>query len=167
MYNFCVLRIQFSCSVVSDSATPWSAAGQSSLSITNSRSLLKLMSIDSVMPSKHLILCHPLLFLPQSFLASGSIPMSQFFPLGGQGFGVSATIFSMDIQNLFPSGLTGWTSLQSKGPSRVFSNTTFKSIISSVLSFLYGPSFTSLHDYWKNHIFDYTDLCQQSDVFVF
>ena len=67
MYNFCVLRIQFSCSVMSDSATPRSAAGQPSLSITNSRSLLKLMSIDSMMPSNHLILCCPLLLLPSIF----------------------------------------------------------------------------------------------------
>ena len=66
MYNFCVLRIQFSCSVVSDSVTPWTAARQASLSITNSRSLLKLMSIESVMPSNHLCLCHPLL-LPSIF----------------------------------------------------------------------------------------------------
>ena len=59
--------VQFSCSVVSDSATPWTAARQASLSITNSRSLLKLMSMASVMPSNHLILCHPLLLLPSIF----------------------------------------------------------------------------------------------------
>ena len=62
--------VQFSCSVVSDSATPWTAACQASLSITNSRRLLKLMFIESVMPSNHLILCRPLPLLPQSFLAS-------------------------------------------------------------------------------------------------
>ena len=59
--------VQFSCSVVSDSATPWTAARQASLSITNSWSLLKLMSIESVMPSNHLILCHPLLLPPSIF----------------------------------------------------------------------------------------------------
>ena len=59
--------VQFSCSVVSDSVTPWTAACQASLSITNSRSLLKLMSIESVMPSNHLILCHPILLLPSIF----------------------------------------------------------------------------------------------------
>ena len=59
-------------------ATPWTTARQASLSITNSRSSLKLMSIESVMPSNHLILCHPLLPRPQSFPASGSFPMSQF-----------------------------------------------------------------------------------------
>ena len=67
--------------------TPWTAAHEASLSITNSRSLLKLMSIESVMPSNLLILCHPLLLLPQSFPASGSFPMSQFFTSGGQGIG--------------------------------------------------------------------------------
>ena len=61
------VSVQFSCSVVSNSATPWTAACQASLTITNSRSLLKLMSIESVMPSNHLILCHPLLLLPSIF----------------------------------------------------------------------------------------------------
>ena len=75
-------------------ATPWSAACQASLSITNSQSLLKLMSIESMMPSNHLILCHPLLLLPQSFPASGSFPMSQPFTWGGQSTGVSALAFS-------------------------------------------------------------------------
>ena len=59
--------VEFSPSAVSDSATPWTAAGQASLSITNSRNLLKLISIESVMPSNHLILCHPLLLLPSIF----------------------------------------------------------------------------------------------------
>ena len=72
------------------SATPWTAAHQVSLSIANSRSLLKLMSIESVMPSNHRILCHPLL-PPSIFPASGSFQMSQFFPSGGQSIGVSAS----------------------------------------------------------------------------
>ena len=107
-------------------ATPWTVARQASLSITNSWSLLKLMSIESVMPSNHLLLCHPLILLPSIFPASGSFPMSQFFTSGGQSIGVSAStsVLSMDIQDWFPFGLTGWISLQSKGLSRVFSNTT-------------------------------------------
>ena len=106
-------------------AAPWSAARQASLSITNSQSLLKLMSIKLVMPSNHLILCHPLLQL-QSFPVSGSFPMSQFLASGGQSIGVSASasILPMNIQDWFPLGWTGWISLQSKGLSRVFSNTT-------------------------------------------
>ena len=103
-------------------ATPWTAAHQASLSITKSQSLLKLMSLESVMPSNHLILCCPL-FLPQSFQASGTSPMTQFFASGGQRIGVSASA-SMNIQDRFPSGWTGLISLQSKGLSKVFSNTT-------------------------------------------
>ena len=104
-------------------ATPWTAAHQASLSITNSWSLLKLMSIGSVMLSNHLILCHPLL-LP--FPASGSFQMSQFFTSGGQSIGVSvsASVLPVNIQDWFPLGLPGWISLQSKGLKRVFSNTT-------------------------------------------
>ena len=72
-------------------ATPWTTARQASLSITNSWSLLKLMSIESMMPSSHLILCRSLLLLPSSFPASGSFPMSQLFASGGQSIGVSAS----------------------------------------------------------------------------
>ena len=81
------------------------------------RSLLKVLSIKSVMPSNHLILCCPLLLLPWPFPASGSLPMSQFFPTGGQSTGVwaSASILPMTIQDWFPLGLTGLISLQSKG----------------------------------------------------
>ena len=73
------------------SATPWTAAHEASLSITNSQSLFKLMSIESVMPSNHLILCHPLSSCLQSFPASGSFPMSQFFTSGDQSTGASAS----------------------------------------------------------------------------
>ena len=81
-------------------ATPWTAC-QVSLSITNSWSLLTLMSIELVMPSNHLILCHPLSSCLQSFPASGSFPMSQLFPSGGQSIGVSAStsVLPMNIQN--------------------------------------------------------------------
>ena len=86
---------------------------------------IKLMSIESVMPSNHLIL-RPFSSCLQSFPASGSFPMSQFFSLGGQSIGVSASesVLPMNIQDWFPLGSTGWISLQSKGLSRVFSNTT-------------------------------------------
>ena len=106
--------------------TPWTAACQASLSITNSCSLLKLMSIKSVMPSHHLMHCCSLCSCLQSFPASGSFPVSQFFASGGQSIGslASTSILSMNIQDWFPLGLTGWISLQSKGLSRVFSSTT-------------------------------------------
>ena len=118
-------RTVFSSVTQSLFATPWTAACQASLSITNSGSLLKLMSIKSVMSSNHLILCHPLLFCFQSFPASGSFPVSQFSS-GGQIIGVSASasVFPVNIQDCFHLGLTGLISLQSKELSRVFSNTT-------------------------------------------
>ena len=94
--------------------------------MTNSGSLLKLMSIESVMPSNHLMLCHPLLLLPSIFPASGSFPISQFFTSGGQSIGLStsASVLPVNIQDCFLLGWTAWISLQSKGFSRVFSNTT-------------------------------------------
>ena len=108
--------------------------------------------------------CHPTISssvvpfssCPQSFPASGSLQMSQFFTSGGQSIGVSASasVLPMNIQDWFPLGWTGWLSLLFKGLSRVFSSTKFKSINSSALSFLYSPTLTSIHDYWKNHSFD-------------
>ena len=107
-------------------ATPCTTARQASLSITNSWSLPKLMSIESVIPSNHLTLCHLLSSCPQSFPASGSFQMSQLFTSGGQSIGVSASasVLPMNTQDWSPLGWTGWISLQSKGLSRVFSNTT-------------------------------------------
>ena len=78
-------------------ATPWTTEHQASMSVTNSWSLLKLMSIELVMPSNHFILCCPLLLLPSIFPASGSFPMSQFFALGGHSIGVSASVLPMSI----------------------------------------------------------------------
>ena len=108
------------------SVTPRTAAHQASLSITNSWSLLKLISIESVMPSNHPILCRPLSSRPLFLPASGSFPMSQLFSSGGQSFGVSAStsVLPMNTQDWFPLGWTGWISLQFKRLSRVFSNTT-------------------------------------------
>ena len=107
-------------------ATPWTAARQPSPSITNSHSLPKLMSIESVTPSTISSSVVPFSSCPQSFPASGSFQMSQLFTWGGQSIGVSAStsVLPMNIQNWSPLGWTGWISLQSKGLSRVFSNTT-------------------------------------------
>ena len=106
-------------------ATPWIAARQASLCITNSRSSLRLMSIELVMPSSHLILCHPLFLLPQSIAASESFSMSQLFAWGDQSTGVStlASFLPKNTQDWPPLELTGWIYLQSKGLSRVFFNT--------------------------------------------
>ena len=106
-------------------ATPWTAACQVSLSITNSQSLFKLMSIASVMKSNHLILCHPLLLLISIFASIRVFPRIQYFALGGQSNGISAStsVLPMNIQDWFPLGWTDWIYLQSKGLSRIFSNT--------------------------------------------
>ena len=104
-------------------ATPWTATRQAS-SPPHPLSLLKLMSIESVMPSNHLILCCPLLLLSESFPASGYFPKSQLFTPGGQSIGASASVLPMDIQGWFPLELTDSISLQSKGLSRVLSRTT-------------------------------------------
>ena len=125
--KLCVSSVQFSCSVVSDSLrTPWIAVRQASLSITNSRSSLRLTSIASVMPSSQLLLCRSLRLPPPILPASESFPMSQLFAWGGQSTGVSAlaSFLPMNTQDWSPSEWTGWISLQSKGLSRVFSNTT-------------------------------------------
>ena len=108
--------------------------------------------------------CHPAISssvvhfssCPQSLPASGSFQKSQLFASSGQSIGVSAStsVLPMNIQDWFPLGWTDWISLQSKGLSRVFSNTTFKSISFSVLSFLYSPTLTSIHDHRKNHSLD-------------
>ena len=106
--------------------TPWTVAHQAPLYITNSWSLLKLMSITSVMPSNHLILCRPFSSHLQSFPASGSFPVSQLFTLGGQSIGASASVLPMNTQDWFPLGLIRLISLQSKGFSGVFSSTTIQ-----------------------------------------
>ena len=120
-------KLQFSSlSRVQLFATPRTAARQASLSITNSQSLLKLMSIESVMPSNHLIVCHPLLLLPSIIpgirvSSSESVLHIRWPKYWSFNF---SSVLPVNIQDLFPLRLTGWISLQSKGLSRVFSNTT-------------------------------------------
>ena len=128
-FNICKsLQFSHSLSCVQLFATPWIAGCQASLSIASSQSLLKLMSIESVMPSNHLILCCPLLLLPSIFpsIRVFSSESVQFFASGGQSIGVSASasVLPMNIQDWFPLAWTGWISLQSERLSRVFSNTT-------------------------------------------
>ena len=106
--------------------TPWTAAWQTSLSFTISWGLLKLMSIESVLPSKHTIFFALFSSCFQSLLASGSFPVNWLVASGGQSIrtSASASVLPMNIQDWLLLGLTGWNSLQSKGLSRVFSNTT-------------------------------------------
>ena len=107
-------------------ATPWTIACQASLSINNSQSLLKLMSIESVIPSNHLILCGPLLLPPSIFpnIRVFSNESDVHIRLPSIGVSASASVLPMNNQDWFPLGWTGWISLQSKGLLRVFSNTT-------------------------------------------
>ena len=112
--------------------------------------------------------CHPTILpsvvpfssWPQSFPASGTFPVSQLLASGGQNIGASASasVLPTNIQALFPLRLTGLISLQCKRLSRVFSNTTVQSISFSMLSLFYGPTLTSIRDYWKSHSFNYTNL---------
>ena len=148
-----ISKLQFSRSVMSDSEIPWTAAHQASLPVTNSRSLLKLMSIESVMPSNRLIHCRPLLLLPPVF-PSIRVFFNDLALCQSIRASASASVLPTSIYCWFPLGLTGLISLQSKGLSRVFSNTTVQSITSLASSLLYSPTLTSIHDYWKNHIFD-------------
>ena len=149
---------------------PWTAAYQASLSITNSLSVLKLMLIESVMTSNHLILCHPLFLLlsifPSIRVFSNESVLHIRWP--------KDLIFSFSIcpsneySGLISFRIDWFYLLPSPRDSQESSPTPqFKSTNSLALSFLYGPTFTSIHDYWKNHGFDYMDFCQQSNVIFF
>ena len=128
-------------------ATLWTAAYQASLSIINSQSMLKLMSIESVMPPNLSSSAVPFSSCLQSSPASGSFPMSQLFSPHGQSVGASASasVLPMNIQDWFPLGLTGLISLLSKGLSRAFSNTTVQNHQLFGTQLLYGPTLTSIH----------------------
>ena len=117
-FTFLISSVQ-SLSRVQLFVTPWTAAHQVSLSITNSQSLLNLMSIESVMPSNHLILCCPLLLLPSVFPSIRVFSNESVLLIRCQCIGVSAlaSVLPKNIQDLFSLGLTGWISLQSKGVS--------------------------------------------------
>ena len=154
-YEFPISSVQ-SLSRVQLFATPWTAARQASLSITNSRNLLKLMSIESVMPSNHLILCCPLLLPPSIFPSIRDFSNESVLPIRWPkywsfSFNISP---SNEHQDWSPLGWTGWISLQSKGLSRVLSNTTVQNhqFLGTQLS--YSPTLTSIHDHRKNHSLD-------------
>ena len=112
------------------------------------------------MPSNHLILCRPLLFLSSVFPSIRIFSSGSAFCVGGQNIGASASVFPMNFQGWFPLGLIGSISLLSKG-LKSSPAPQFKSISSLVPSVFSGPTLISIHDCWKNHSFDYTDLCGQ------
>ena len=160
-FSFSLNVLLFICSVVSDYL--WTH--QASLSFTISHNLLKLMSIESLMPFNHTLLSPSLSAFNVSQCQVWFFFLIDWLFISGtkvsSGASASASVYLMNIQDWFPLGLTGLISLQSKGFSRVFSNTTVQSIKSSAFSLLYGSTITSIHDYWKKHSFVYTDLCQQ------
>ena len=136
-------------------ATPWTAARQASLSITNTRSLLKLMSIESVMPSNHIIFCCPLLLLPSIFPSIRDFSNELVLHIRWPNY--RSFSFSINLSNEY-SGLISfrmaWLDLLAvQGTLKSLLQHQFKSANSSVLSSLYSPTLTSIHDYWKNHRF--------------
>ena len=134
---------------------PWTAACQASLPITNSWSLLKLMSIKSVMPPNHLILCHPLL-LPSIFSSIKVFSNESALPIRWpKDWSFSFSISPSNEHSGWISFRMDWMDLHSPRDSQESSPTPqFKSINSLVLSFLYSPKLTFIHDYWKNHSLD-------------
>ena len=144
-------------------ATPRTATCQAPLSFTTSQILLKLRSIDLVMPFNHLRSATHSSLCFQSFPASGSFPMSLLITSSGRSIGAStlASVHVINIQVWFPLRLTALMSLLSKGLSRVFTNTTIQNHQFVRLILLYGLTVTFVHDYWLNHSFDYMDLCHE------
>ena len=158
----------FSHSVLSDSETPWTAACQAFLSLSISQSLLKLMSIELVMPSNHLIPCHPLSACLQSSSASGSSNESVLhIPWQSIGASTLASVIPKYIQGWFPFGWTGLISLLSKGLSRIFSSTTiWKHQFFGAQPSLWSSS--HIHTWLlEKPSFDYVDICQQTGVSAF
>ena len=151
-------------SCVSLFVTPWTAAHQASLSFIISQSLLKLMFIELVMPSNHLIFCHALLLLPSIFpsirVFSNELALCIRWP----------KYWSFISPSNEYSGLMSfridWFDLLAVQGMLVFSNTTVQKH-QFFGAQLYGATLTSIYDYWKNNCFDYTDLCWQSNVSAF
>ena len=170
LYKLVLSSVQFILSVMSDSLQPH---GLQHTRLPARHQLLELnqtYSIESGMPSNHFILCHPLLLLPAIFPSIRVFPNESVLPIRWPEY--LSFSFSISPSGEY-SGLISfrmvWLDLLAvQGTlSTVFSNTTLQSVSSLVLSFLYSPTLTSLHDYWKNHSFAYTDHCWQSNVSAF
>ena len=134
--------------------TPWTAACQASLSITNSWSLTKPMSIESVMPSNHLILCHSLLLLPSIFPSIRVFSNESALCIRWPKYWSFS--FNISPSNEHPGLISfrmDWSDLLADSQES-FPTPQFKSINSSALSFLVSTILTSIHDYWKNHSLD-------------
>ena len=163
-----LLTVVQSLSCVRLFATPWTAACQASLSFTISWSFLKLMSIESVMPSNHLILGHPLLLpsIPPSIrvFSNESVLHIRWPTYWSFSFSISP---SNEYPGLISFRIDWFDLLEIHGTLKSFPTPQFKSISSSVLSLLYGSTLKSTHNYWKNLSSDYTNLHWKSDVSAF
>ena len=163
----CCCSVSKLCLTICD---PMTAACQAPLSFTISQSLLRFMSLESVMLSNHLILCCPLLLLPSVFPSIRVFskesalcirwPKWWSFSFSISPFDEYSELISFRIDRFDLLAVPGTFKESSPAPQ-------FKSINSSVLSLLYGPFLTSVHDYWKSRSFDFMDLCLQSDVSAF
>ena len=148
--------VQLIYSVMSDSVTPWTAVHQASLSITNTQSLLKLMSIESVVPSNHLILCCPLLLLPSIFpnirvFSNESALRIRWPKYWSFSFSISR---SNEYSGLISFKMDSGSPCSPRDSQESSPTPQFKSMNSLALSFLYSPTLTSIHDHWKNHSLD-------------
>ena len=146
--------------------TPWTAAVQASLSITISWNLPKFMSIESVMTSRHLILCRPLLLLPPIFpsirvFSNESVLHIRWPKYWSFSFSISP---SNEYSGLISFKIDWFDLLAIQGTLRSLLQHRFESINSSALCLLYCPALTTIRDCWRDHSLDYPDLCQQSDV---
>ena len=154
---------------MSDSETQWTAARQAPLSSTVSQSLLKFMSVEPVMLSNHPILWCPFLLLPLIFpsirvFSNESALCIRWPKYWSFSFNISP---SKEYSGLISFRIDWFDLLAVQGTEEPSPAPQFKSINSSVLNLLYGPTLTSIHDYWKNHSFDYMNLCWQTDVSAF
>ena len=144
---------------------PWSAARQAPLSSIISWNLLKLMSIESMMLSNYLILCFPFLLLPSIFLSIRVFSKESVLRIRWPKY----WSFSISPSNKYSELISFrtdwfWSPCSPKNTQQSSPTPQFKNINSLVLSLLYGPTLTSIHDYWKNHSFDYMDICWQSYI---
>ena len=166
------MRLHWCCSVLRCVwlfVTPWTAACQVSLSFTIPGVCSDLCSLSwwcrsTISPS-----IAPFSSRLQSFLASESFPMLWLFASGGQSIGASvlASVFPVNIHGWFLLGLLVWYPCCPGDSLESYPTRQFERISSLMLSLVYGPTFTSVHGYWKNHIFGYIYFCWQSDISAF
>ena len=159
-----VLVVQ-SLSHVQRFATPWTAAWQASLSFTISQSLLKFVSIESVMPSNHLILCYLLLLLPSTFSSIRVLSNESALCIRWPKYWSFSISPSNEYSGLISFRIDWFDLLAVQGTLKsLLQHHSSKASVLQKLGLLYTPTFTPVQDYWKNHSFDYMDFCQQSSV---